>query len=46
MTHMGCSSLPEALIKQSLRAGLSDGWGGSMAGTRLFPTFCSARRAR
>ena len=35
MTHMGCSSLPEALIKQSLRAGLSDGWGGSMAGTEL-----------
>ena len=32
---MGCSSLPEALIKQSLRAGLSDGWGGSMAGTEL-----------
>lgn len=35
MTHMGCSSLPEALIKQSLRCGLSDGWGGSMAGTEL-----------
>ena len=35
MTHMGCSSLPEALIKQSLRAGLSDGWGGSMAGTEF-----------
>ena len=33
MTHMGCSSLPEALIRQSLRAGLSDGWGGSMMGT-------------
>ena len=35
MTHMGCSSLPEALIRQALRAGLSDGWGGSMAGTEL-----------
>ena len=35
MTHMGCSSLPEALIRQSLRAGLSDGWGGSMMGTEL-----------
>lgn len=35
MTHMGCSSLPEALIKQSLRAGLSDGWGGSMCGTEF-----------
>ncbi len=35
MTHMGCSSLPEALIRQSLRAGLSDGWGGSMAGTEF-----------
>lgn len=35
MTHMGCSSLPEALIKQSLRSGLSDGWGGSMMGTEF-----------
>ena len=35
MTHMGCSSLPEALIRQSLRSGLSDGWGGSMCGTEF-----------
>ena len=35
MTHMGCSSLPEALVKQSMRAGLSDGWGGSMCGTEF-----------
>lgn len=35
MTHMGCSSLPEALIRHSLRAGLSDGWGGSMMGTEF-----------
>ena len=35
MTHMGCSSKPEALIRQSLRAGLSDGWGGSMMGTEF-----------
>ena len=35
MTHMGCSSKPEALIRQSLRNGLSDGWGGSMAGTEF-----------
>ncbi|MBQ6798970.1 MAG: carbon monoxide dehydrogenase, partial [Oscillospiraceae bacterium] len=35
MTHMGCSSEPEALIRQSLRAGLSDGWGGSMMGTEF-----------
>ncbi|MCD7745921.1 MAG: anaerobic carbon-monoxide dehydrogenase catalytic subunit [Lachnospiraceae bacterium] len=35
MTHMGCSSKPEALIRQSLRAGLADGWGGSMAGTEF-----------
>lgn len=35
MTHMGCSSQPEALIRQSLRAGLSDGWGGSMMGTEF-----------
>ena len=35
MTHMGCSSLPEALIRQALRAGMSDGWGGSMMGTEF-----------
>ena len=35
MTHMGCSSLAEALIRQALRAGLSDGWGGSMMGTEF-----------
>ena len=35
MTHMGCSSKPEALIRQALRAGLSDGWGGSMCGTEF-----------
>ena len=35
MTHMGCSSLPEALIQQALRCGLSDGWGGSMCGTEF-----------
>ena len=35
MTHMGCSSLPEALIKQAIRAGLCDGWGGSMMGTEF-----------
>lgn len=35
MAHMGCSSKPEALIRQSFRAGLSDGWGGSMMGTEF-----------
>ncbi|MGI6007712.1 MAG: anaerobic carbon-monoxide dehydrogenase catalytic subunit [Ruminococcus sp.] len=35
MSHMGCSSKPEALVRQSLRAGLSDGWGGSMMGTEF-----------
>ena len=35
MTHMGNSSLAEALIRQALRAGLSDGWGGSMMGTEF-----------
>ncbi len=35
MTHMGCSSKPEALIKQSIRSGLADGWGGSMMGTEF-----------
>ena len=35
MTHMGCSSKPEALVRQAFRSGLSDGWGGSMAGTEF-----------
>ncbi len=35
MTHMGNSSQAEALVRQSLRAGMSDGWGGSMAGTEF-----------
>lgn len=35
MTHMGCSSDYEALIKQALRCGMSDGWGGSMMGTEF-----------
>ena len=35
MTHMGCSSKPEALVKQAIRCGLADGWGGSMMGTEF-----------
>ena len=35
MSHMGCSSKPEALVKQAIRAGLRDGWGGSMMGTEF-----------
>ena len=35
MTHMGCTADAEALVRQSLRVGLSDGWGGSMAGTEM-----------
>ena len=35
MTHMGNTSKAEALIRQSLRNGLSDGWGGSMTGTEF-----------
>ena len=35
MANMGCSSKNKALIRQSLRSGLSDGWGGSMAGTEF-----------
>ncbi len=35
MTHMGNSSKPEALIRQSLRMGMADGWGGSMTGTEF-----------
>ena len=34
-THMGCSSLPEQLVRQSIRMGMADGWGGSMAGTEF-----------
>ena len=35
MTHMGNSSKPEALVRQALRSGMSDGWGGSMCGTEF-----------
>ena len=35
MTHMGNTSKPEALVRQSFRTGLSDGWGGSMTGTEF-----------
>ena len=35
MTHMGNSSKADALIRQSLRMGLADGWGGSMTGTEF-----------
>ncbi len=35
MTHMGCTADPEALVRQSLRCGMADGWGGSMAGTEM-----------
>lgn len=35
MTHMGCSSDPTALVKQAMRVGLADGWGGSMTGTEF-----------
>ena len=30
MTHMGNSSKPEALVRQALRSGMSDGWGGAI----------------
>jgi carbon-monoxide dehydrogenase catalytic subunit len=35
MTHMGNTSDAEALVVQSLRTGLADGWGGSMMGTEM-----------
>ncbi len=35
MTHMGNTADAEALVRQSLRCGLSDGWGGSMTGTEM-----------
>jgi carbon-monoxide dehydrogenase catalytic subunit len=35
MTHMGNTSDPEVLVRQALRVGMADGWGGSMIGTDL-----------
>jgi len=35
MTHMGNTADAEALVKQGLRTGMADGWGGSMMGTEL-----------
>jgi carbon-monoxide dehydrogenase catalytic subunit len=35
MTHMGNTADAEALIRQGLRTGLSNGWGGSMLGTEI-----------
>jgi carbon-monoxide dehydrogenase catalytic subunit len=35
MTHIGNTAMPEALIRQGLRASLSNGWGGSMIGTEI-----------
>ena len=35
MTHMGNTSDAAALVRQSLRTGLADGWGGSMMSTEF-----------
>ncbi len=35
MTHMGCTADAEALVRQGIRTGLCDGWGGSMMGTEF-----------
>ena len=35
MTHMGNTAMAEPLVRQALRTGLSDGWGGSMMGTEF-----------
>jgi carbon-monoxide dehydrogenase catalytic subunit len=35
MTHMGNTADAEALVMQSLRVGMADGWGGSMMGTEF-----------
>ena len=35
MTHMGNTADAEALVRQSLRCGMADGWGGSMTGTEM-----------
>ncbi|GMO55935.1 MAG: anaerobic carbon-monoxide dehydrogenase catalytic subunit [Termitinemataceae bacterium] len=35
MTHMGNTADPDALVRQGIRTGLSNGWGGSMIGTEI-----------
>ena len=35
MTHMGNTAEARALVMQSLRTGMADGWGGSMMGTEF-----------
>jgi carbon-monoxide dehydrogenase catalytic subunit len=35
MTHMGNTADAEALVRQGLRTGMADGWGGSMMGTEM-----------
>jgi carbon-monoxide dehydrogenase catalytic subunit len=35
MTNMGNTADAEALVRQSLRVGMADGWGGSMMGTEF-----------
>lgn len=35
MTHMGNTADAEALVHQSMRTGMADGWGGSMMGTEF-----------
>ncbi|MBQ9465300.1 MAG: anaerobic carbon-monoxide dehydrogenase catalytic subunit, partial [Lachnospiraceae bacterium] len=35
MTHMGNTADAKELVRQALRVGMSDGWGGSMAGTEM-----------
>jgi carbon-monoxide dehydrogenase catalytic subunit len=35
MTHMGNTADAESLVRQGLRTGLSNGWGGSMIGTEI-----------
>lgn len=35
MCHMGVQADPQSFVKQSMRVGLADGWGGSMMGTEF-----------
>ena len=46
MTHMGNSCDAEALVKQGLRNGLADGWGGSMMGTEMTDILFGTRDAQ
>ncbi len=46
MTHMGNTAMAEPLVRQGLRTGLADGWGGSMMGTEFSDILFGTPEAR